>query len=250
MALPQEHISVSQINMYLRCPAQYMFRYEQGIILPPKTPLTKGKCVHKGIEHNYSQKMDTFEDVKLEEVQDVVSTEFEVAKTETDFEGEDPGKVKDETISLASLYHKEVAPTVQPLMIEEKVEVEMGDYKLLGFIDVVDSDGFIRDTKTASKTPSPGEADKSIQLTAYSMAYRTVMGFEEKGVKLDYLVNTKTPKTVTLEAKRTEKDINRFLNIMNNVANAISNKIYYPNQTNYMCSEKMCGYWNLCHKEF
>jgi CRISPR/Cas system-associated exonuclease Cas4 (RecB family) len=250
MGLPKEYISVSQINQYLRCPAQYMYRYERGIILPPKTPLTKGKCVHKGIEVNFSQKMDTFDDLKLSDIQDVVSTEFEVQKAETEWEDNDPGKVKDETISLSTLYHKEVAPTIQPLMIEEKVEVDFDGIKLLGFIDVVDSEGYIRDTKTASKAPSPGEADKSLQLTAYSAAYRALNGFEETGVKLDYLIQNKTPKTVTLEAKRNQKDIDRFTSIMSSVARAIENQIYYPNPTGFMCSDKMCGYWNLCHKEF
>lgn len=250
LALPKDYISVSQINMYLRCPAQYMFRYERGIVLPPKTPLTKGKCVHKGIETNYSQKIDTFEDLKLSDVQDAVSTEFEVAKSETDFEDNDPGKVKDEAISLVTLYHKEVAPTVQPLAVEQKVEVELGDTKLLGFIDVIDSEGYIRDTKTASKTPSADEATKSLQLTAYSLAYRVLYGGDEAGVKLDYLIQTKTPKTVTLTAQRTEKDIARFENIMAAVARAIDSQNYYPNPTGFMCNERMCGYHHLCMKEF
>jgi hypothetical protein len=188
--------------------------------------------------------------MKLSDIQDVVSTEFDVQKAETEWEDNDPGKVKDETISLSTLYHKEVAPTIQPLMIEEKVEVDFDGIKLLGFIDVVDSEGYIRDTKTASKTPSLGEADKSLQLTAYSAAYRAIHGYEEAGVKLDYLVQNKTPKSVTLEAKRNQKDIDRFTNIMHGVARAIENQDYYPNQTNYLCSPKTCGYWEICHKEW
>lgn len=250
--LPKPHLSVSQINMYLRCPAQYKFRYIDGLILPPKTALTKGKSVHKGIEHNYTQKIETFQDVKLSEVQEVTAAEFEALAPETDFEGADPGKVKDETISLVTLYHKNVAPTVQPVAVEQKVEVEFENtpYTLLGYIDVLDDNGYIRDTKTAAKSPSENEVNKSLQLTAYAMAHRTLYGKEEAGVKLDYLVQTKTPKVVTLEGKRTQKDIDRFLKIMGMVAHAIENQIFYPNENNYLCSPDKCGYYHRCHQEF
>ncbi len=251
--LPKTHISPSQLNMYLRCPAQYKFRYVDNIILPPKSALIRGKAVHKGQEYNYLQKIDTFEDVKLSEVQEVTAAEFEALAPETDWEkDEDPGKIKDDTINLVSLYHTEIAPSVQPVLVEEKVTVEFenADYILLGYIDVLDNKGFIRDTKTVARTPAQDEADKSLQLTAYALAHRHLMGVPEAGVKLDYLVQTKTPKAVTLEATRTDKDIKRFLNIMDKVVDAIKSGIYYPNPNNFMCSEKNCGYYHLCHQEF
>lgn len=252
MTLPKQYISPTQLNMYLRCPAQYKFRYIDNIILPPKSALTKGKAVHKGIEHNYKQKIDSLQDIKLSEVQEVVAAEFETAAMETEWEpDEKPGKIKDETISLATLYHNEVAPIVQPVLVEEEVLVPLSnEYKLRGFIDVLDSNGYIRDTKTAKRTPSADEALKSLQLTAYSLAHRHEMGMPEKGVKLDYLVQTKEPKVVTLDAVRTQADINRFLAITNSVIHAIENQVFYPNQNNFMCSEKTCGYWKLCHQEF
>ncbi len=253
MSLPKAYISPSQLNMYLRCPAQYKFRYVDQIILPPRSALTKGKAVHKGQEHNYRQKIDTFRDLKLSEVQEATAAEFEAGAQETEWEsGEDVGKIKDDTISLASLYHTEVAPQVQPVLVEEKVTVEFedADYSLLGFIDVLDNKGFIRDTKTTARTPSEDEITKNLQLTAYSLAHRHIMGTEETGVKLDYLVQTKTPKVVSLEAKRTEQDIKRFLSIVGRVTDAIRAGSYYPNPGNFMCSEKNCGYWKLCHQEF
>ena len=56
--LPKPYLSPSQINMYLRCPAAYKYRYVDGLILPPKAALTRGKSVHKGQEHNYNQKIN------------------------------------------------------------------------------------------------------------------------------------------------------------------------------------------------
>lgn len=249
-SMPKPHISVTQINTYIRCPLQYKFRYLDGLILPPRAALTKGKSVHKGVEHNYTQKIESHEDVKLSEVQEVVAAEFETLATETEFEkDEEPGKIKDDTVSLATLYHKEVAPTVQPIMVEKKVEVkfENASYNLLGYIDVIDDKDYIRDTKTTGRTPPESDVHKSLQLTAYSMSYRTLYGKEEAGVKLDYLVQTKIPKTVQFESKRTERDIERFLKTMGMVAHAIQNNIFFPNENNFLCSAEKCGYWSMCH---
>ena len=47
------HYSPSQINMFLRCPAQWKFRYVDRIIAPPKSSLVQGKAYHKALETNY-----------------------------------------------------------------------------------------------------------------------------------------------------------------------------------------------------
>lgn len=250
--LPKEYISPSQINTYLRCPAQYYFRYIEGLIIPPKAALTKGKAVHSGNEYNYKQKIETKQDLPLNQVQEYTAAEFEQLAEETDFEGKDKGKEKDTTISLVTLYHTEVAPTVQPIAVEEKVEVafDNADYKLLGYIDVIDNKGFIRDTKTTARTPSEESITNSLQLSAYTLAHRTLTGTEEKGIVLDYLVSTKTPKLVQLKAKRSQQDIDRFLKIMGIVAHNIACENFYPNPTNQLCTPRACGYWNICQKSF
>ena len=248
-----DHFSITQLNMYLRCPAQYEFRYIDGIKLPPTAALTKGRSVHKGAEHNYRQKAETRQDVTLEEVQDIVGAQFDQEAAGTAWDKvEDKGKVKDETLALSALYHQAVAPEVQPLFIEHEFRIPVAGaaVPLLGFIDVIDERFVIRDLKTASKTPSEGEAASSLQLTAYAMAYRELVGGIEAGVALDYLVQTKQPKTVTLLANRTELDIARLRLIMNHVLTAINTGLFYPNPSNFMCSAKNCGYWQACHKRY
>ncbi len=247
------HISPSQVNMYLRCPAQYYFRYVEGVILPPKAAMTRGKAVHHSIETNYKQKIESHEDLPLSDVLDVAATAFEIEAEHTEWEpDETPGSVKDETIQLAGLYHTAIAPTVQPVCVEARAEIplEGTEKTLLGFIDVIDSGGFIRDTKTSRRAPGADEAERSLQLTAYCLAFRYLTGEREAGVKLDYLVHTKTPKAVTLDATRTEDDILRFQSIVAGVLSGIEHNVYYPNPNNHMCSEKWCGYWHECHKVF
>jgi len=246
-----DHISPTQINMYLRCPASYYYRYVCGMVLPPKSALTKGRAVHKGQEHNYRQKIESYQDLPLHEVKEVTAAAFEAEQDLTEFEpDEKPGQVKDEAVTLAALYHQEVAPKTQPFLVEEKVEVPLAGTTLLGFIDLLDNRGYIHDTKTASRTPSEDSAAKNLQLSAYSLAHRYLMGIPEAGVRLDYLVQARNPKVVTLEAKRTERDIQRFTAIAERVVAAINAGVFYPNPDNFLCSEKHCGYWKICHQDF
>ncbi|MDX9816382.1 MAG: PD-(D/E)XK nuclease family protein, partial [Smithellaceae bacterium] len=240
--LPKSYISVSQIQSYLRCPAQYFFRYIRNITFPPNRALTVGKVVHSANEFNYRQKMVSGLDLPLEDIQEYTAAEFEAHMQATEWGEDDPGQAKDEAIILASLYRNEVSPKVMPAAVELRVKIEFENvpYSILGFIDLIDGDGFIRDTKTSRKTPSENEVIKSIQLTAYTLAYQCEFGEDPAGVKLDYLVSVKKPKYVLLEASRSQADVDRFLRLVGKVVGAISFGHFYPNPTNFMCSEKAC----------
>jgi len=84
---------------------------------------------------------------------------------------------------------------------------------------------------------------KHFQLTAYSMAYRTLYGEPENGLRLDLLVRTKQPKVQQLPAARTRGDIDRFLRLAEQVERGIKTEIFYPND-NFMCG--VCGYGEMC----
>lgn len=252
MVLPKGYISVSQVNTYLRCPAQYYFRYVLDIVIPPSASITKGKAVHAGIEYNYQQKIETKKDLPLNVVKDYTAATFIEMAVETDFQGTDKGKELDSAVKLVELYQTEVAPNIQPVAVEQKVEITFDnvDYILLGYIDVVDDNGNIRDTKTVARTPTEEVILNSLQLSAYSLAYRQLTGKEENSVILDYLVDNKYPKYVQFSAKRTMQDIYRFLKILGMVADNIARQNFYPNPTNYLCSQKACGYWDMCQLEW
>jgi len=250
--LPKQHLSASQVNMYLRCPRQYYYRYVEGIKLPPRSAMTFGKATHSAIEFNLKQKKETREDLKLNDVQEYFAATFEELASETEFaKDEDPGQMKDEGIVIVSLHHTEVAPKIQPIEVEEEfiVEFENADYVFKGFIDTVDEQGFIRDTKTANRRPAKTAATQSLQLTAYALGYRLKYGEEEKGLVLDYLVRNKKPVYVPLEDTRTQRQIDRFLNIVGYVAEGIKTKLFFPNVTGMLCSEQWCGYWDRCNKD-
>jgi len=247
-----DYISVTQIKMYLRCPAQYYFRYVLGLKVPPAGALVLGRAVHAGLEHYFAGKLHTGEGPPVNRVLDVFDAAFEAERPEADWGEDDPGRAKDDGAALLRLHHAEVGPRLVPAAVERRVEVPLPGVgvPLLGFIDLETADGLIVDHKTVSRTPPEEKAQGDLQLSAYALAYRYAHGKLPAGVRLDFLVRNKTPKIVTRAASRAEADLERFKRLAARVAAAIRAGIYYPNPDNFMCSPVGCGYWEECHREF
>jgi hypothetical protein len=131
-----------------------------------------------------------------------------------------------------------------------------------GEIDIQETYGefqIVRDTKTSAKSPvkslmdgspKPGIADDSEQLTGYALALKVLNGKLPDWMVLDYLVQTpkaRDLKYVPTLTKRTEEDMNVFLNRFANAVQAIRTGMFVPaNPTWWGCSEMYCGYWQQC----
>ena len=246
-----KHFSNSQLEMYQRCPRQYYFRYIKGLKIPPSGSLTLGKSVHKGLSKNFSQKIDTEKDLPLPDILDSYSTEFDYWKTITEWEGEAPGEVKDEGVELLSLHRQKRCPKILPALSEQMIRIAIPGIDNIEFVsvfDVVDVRKSIIDFKVSGKTPPEATIQKSHQLTAYCWAFRTFFQEEESRVQLDYLIRTKIKKLLTLEAIRTEEEINIFLENTRDVLGAIQKGIFPRCNPggNYLCSPKFCGYFEKC----
>src|SRR5690606_34253758 len=112
-------------------------------------------------------------------------------------------------------------------------------------IDLVERDGKIRDFKTAKRAPAKDEADKSIQLSTYAMAYREMTGERESGAQLDYTVNLKSgPKITHLETMIDDNRIERTKALIKGVAQAISSGLFYPVEEGMVCG--FCAFRNVC----
>ena len=58
----KKHLSPSQIKMYIRCSAQWMFRYREGFKMKPGIALLYGISADVAFNLNYGQKIDSHED--------------------------------------------------------------------------------------------------------------------------------------------------------------------------------------------
>ena len=72
-----DHISHSQISMWLRCPRQWEYRYVAGLKIPPSGPLIVGSAYHSALEGNFIQKVSSMVDLPLSDCLDIFSDAWE-----------------------------------------------------------------------------------------------------------------------------------------------------------------------------
>ena len=252
-AIPEKrHLSFTQLNMFLRCPRQYEYRYIRGIKVPPSGAMVQSRVWHETLERNYRQKIDSDRDLALGEMQEFFAAQFDAALAgeEIAFEpDEKPGKLKDQGTAIVAAHHKTIAPAVRPLLVEERFTVNLGEdfpFDLVGVWDLVERDGTIVDNKAYGKAPRQEDLDKDLQFTAYALGYRTTHGRAEPGLRMDAIVKTLNPKAVQLHTRRTNDDCRWFLGLIEEVGRAIDSGIFYPNPNGWHCSPRFCGFWGLC----
>lgn len=252
-------ISPSKLDMYFRCGEQYRRRYIEREIIPPGVALVKGRAVHKASEVNFTQKISSREDLPVDVLTDAAAQEVDVVVAgegialTPEETGRGVARVKDEirdrAVALARLLHKRIAPTIQPVLVERFVKLELPrhSHDLTGRLDLADEAGFIRDLKTASRSKNADEVAQSAQLTYYAAAYKRLMQKEPAGVTLEVLVDKARPAVQRLEATRTVADKRVFLNKINAMLAGLKAGVFLPAAPgSWACSPRYCGYWSTC----
>jgi RecB family exonuclease len=248
----KRHLSFTQLNMFLRCPRQYEFRYIEGLKVPPSGAMVQSRVWHETLELNYRQKVVSDEDLALGEMQEFFAARFDeaVAGEEVAFEpDEKPGKLKDQGTAIVAAHHGTIAPAVRPALVEERFTVDLGEefpFDLVGVWDLVERDGTIVDNKAYGRQPRQEDLDKDLQFTAYALGYRTTHGRVEPGLRMDAIVKTRNPRPVQLHTRRTNDDCRWLLGLIEQVAKAIDAGVFYPNPQGWHCSPRFCGYWDRC----
>lgn len=246
-----DHLSASQVNTYLTCPMRYYFRYCEGERVKPKGALTLGSSFHSAVGWNYSEKIDTHEDLPVEEVLDFFSDDFDMRTPDTEWDGEEPGSFKDRGAGGLELYQAEVAPIVQPAAVEQAFTMKMSNkpWSFKGILDVLDENQVIVETKTTSRRTSKPKPEHLLQATAYATGFRCQHRQQEGGVRLDYVVAIQNPELISFPVAIEETDITFFLNQISRVAHAIEQEVWIANRASFLCSRKWCGYYQLCEKQ-
>ncbi len=244
--IPEYH--QSSITMFLKCPRQYMYRYMMGLVLAPKAALTLGKAFDKGVNANLIQKIESKQDAPLELMIDTFSDAFEKESEFTIWDEEKPGDQKDLGIKMLGIYHKEAAPKIQPVSVQDsfRIETDQG-YALGGTLDLVDDKNIIRDTKTAAKSYQEDAVSDSIQATMYDFAHEVKTGKKATGFAFDVVTKTKTPKYQEIKGEVTSFQRERMfesINIMHKHIN--QGDFQYAPEGQWYCSKGWCGYWDLC----
>ena len=264
---PQLHVSM--LELMSRCGIQFQRRYgarfdcwHEEEIMPPGIALVTGISVHKAVEANLKNKIESkgqllareqIATIAYDEFQGiwmggVMLTDDESVNTKKAF-----GSAVDQTVALALLHHDNLAPIINPVAVEEKFVILMGDgypYDLAGKKDIREADA-LRDTKTKAATPPDGAA-RSLQMAMYAMAEKVAGRGLPSKVYLDFLVKTKTPKVVIREAvpeaswiQPLMHRIERAIEIIRSVKEGKGQ--FTPADTeHWCCSHRYCGWHATC----
>lgn len=254
-------LSASQIGMFLRCARQWAFRYIEKIIVPPSGAMKQGNAFHRMAEKNYAQKMGSRVDLNERDLTEFFAFEFEEQMKAEEVilqENETEGGLKDQGVQLTRVFRSGIAPKVQPVAVEGnfKVPIGKGDAQVMlnGYIDVIDEQGRIRDTKamTPQRVPNQFDLSRDLQLSTYALARKLEdvdsLPTEEKPalVMLDVAVKLVHPEARILPTARSIEGLRLHANTIGNVAKAIRADAFPRNPTGWWCSPKWCGYWDRC----
>lgn len=251
------HISPSQLDMYFRCGEQYRRAYVLKEKIPPGIAMAKGSACHKAAEVNYRQKIDSGVDLEVGKLLEAAATGFEesvaggvsLSDEESTRADKALGEAKDAAVSLTKVFHRDIAPKVQPTAVEEFVRVDLPNHShdILGRVDVVDDKTIVRDLKTSGRRKSQDDVDRSDQLTYYAIAHKKLTGIRPAGVAFDVLVETKTPVSQILTSARDEHDVRAFVNKINAMLHGVKSGVFLPAAAGgWCCSPRFCGYWATC----
>ncbi len=257
-----DYIRVSEINSYLECPAKFYFDSVEKIKVPNKIALAGGTAYHTALELNFTQKINSREDLPAEDVIECFSSAFDDEAAEVDkadFDIEKPGQVKDAWIEVLKIYMKDTAYRIFPIAVERRLAAKFKDFKygLTGKIDIKDEDGVIVDHKTTSKPYKETPENYKLQVGGGYVLLENALSISDKSntpvksTRIDYNIR-KSPKSNKAEVRHIQIDIDvdYFLAVFQNVSNGISANVFPPNRGHIYCTRRFCKFWNECEKKF
>jgi hypothetical protein len=166
---------------------------------------------------------------------------------------EEMATVVDDGTKMLPLYYREFDPIVEPVTVQQKIEIAVDGVPMLGYIDLVRkaSDGHLitSDYKFTSRRPT-GAARSSLQLAYYHTANPDPTGH----VELVGLVRTKTPQVVTDSHFVTPQDTNRLRMMIKQTWKQIQKMVFpfaspeseWGSSASSFCNAERCGYWSRC----
>ena len=240
------HLSFSQIALYQKCPRQFYYRYVRNLKIPPPGATVVGRACHKAIEYDLRQALTAGTHESWSVLEDIYDLEFKSLEKEAEWNEEKPEEAHKTGKEALKRYAQEVLPTIYPAAVEEEFEIHLPTLSanLKGVIDLVDAEeNAVVDHKVA-KRKYPDDKLRSAQLTIYAMS----KSLPKAGFNV--LVRTKKPQVQILRKEITQDDYLRTLSDILYVADCIYKLAFPPApQDSWVCSERWCGYWDICRKE-
>lgn len=238
------HLSFSSITKYLKCGKQWKYRYIEKLEEEKSEALMFGTAWHKMIKYGLEENLKNLHDNWLAISENWVEEEFSEKL---------PGKLIDLGLKMVSV--PKVATTIQGLKInpetielQTELQVPSVSIPVIGYIDMIGTDGIPIDIKTSGQKWSQDRADSDLQAIFYIAALEQ-LGMIELPAKFKYMIFTKTkyPTVQILETERTHGHVFALYSLINDVYQAIRRETFIPTDpSNWWCSAKYCSFYDIC----
>lgn len=249
------HISPSMLGLFCRCQEAFRRRYIEGIKLPPGIAACIGTGMHKGAEANHRQKIESGVDMPLGDIQDAARDGYNAAISDGVFvpEGEESSaptelaKGVDTAVNLAAAYARHIAPRIQPVAVEERLQSDVPGLPVpfLGIIDVLDGSGWCPDLKSAARKWAPGKAAGNMQPAVYRYLLQQGRGVPMPRMSFEIVTHKGEHQSIMVDAR--EEDLAPVIARANGLLAAVERGDFLPAEPgHWMCGPKWCGYWHSC----
>jgi hypothetical protein len=169
-----------------------------------------GSAAGAAENQSYACKIETGEPFTTEQVTDEFSSEWEdrILREEVDWRDQSPGELKDSGVAALERYHELVVPEVVPVSVERQFTLSWPGlaWTVIGYIDIEDVDGCVRDMKMRAKRMSQKDADSDLQPTLY-LAARRAEGNPAPIFLFDTMIRSSKPSAEVVGTVRSDEQL-------------------------------------------
>jgi putative RecB family exonuclease len=233
-----DHLSLSSVSCFVRCPAQYQHRYLLGTAAAHRSaPLAFGSAIHEALAAFYTSLRSSAE-LGLPELQAAFDEAWSQEMKRTPpvlFDRDDtPDTVRERGKELLAAFHAQAPRPYRVVGVEEAFAVELPEIegvRLVGVFDAIvqERDGSYRilEHKTARRRWTQQRLDHDLQPTLYAAA-APLMGLGPAPVTLQILLSQKQPTLECHELSRCSSDYRDLLATLVGVRRSIAAKAFFP----------------------
>lgn len=254
MTAELDHLSYSSVTTYLECRAKWKFRYVDRLTVPATAALAFGSALHDAIEAVLRGRM-AGESI---DPQAAWSRAWGVRQEaqEIDWGGEHPDTF--ENLGARLLAHPDVEQTLGQLTpalidgepaIERRLTLQVASVPIpvIGFLDMLASDGVIVDFKTAARAWSPEQARQESQPLFY-LAAANQAGLPHAPGKFRHVVfvKTRTPQVQVIDSEHSLSEVLWILQVIEGVWQGIAAGHFGGNPKACFAWGRRCEYFDVC----
>ncbi len=232
-------LSYSAVSCYEKCPLSYRFQYVDGLEVDPTPYLAFGRSMHAALEWLYGRQ--TPEPPTLESLLAYLDKCWE-SEGYSDLD-EERSYLRNAREVLTQYYYSNLHDFRLPVAVEERFEMDMGDFVLSGVIDRVDCNPNgtyeILDYKTSRRLPELNRLREDLQLPIYQLACRDVWGITPAKLTFYYLIPNRRYTTKPCDSSRLQEVRERLVRVASSISASD-----FPATPNRLCP--WCSFEDIC----